>query len=213
MNPKAFSIGEAVGFGWDVAKKNIGFFVVAAIISLVVEGIPGALQEATKRNPVTVLFALLGFFVSGVVTLGWIKISLRFCDQDKPEYGDLFSQYPLFFRYLGAAILYGLIVLGGFILLIVPGIIWTIQFGYAFNLIVDKRVGVMESLRISSAVTRGTKWNLFVFGLVLVGINLLGALALLVGLLWTIPASFVASVYVYRKLLAQTALMPAPASG
>jgi hypothetical protein len=211
MTPKTFSIGEAVGFGWDVAKKNIGFFVVAFIIVIVAQAIVTGVQQTDPRGVIGGLFALVNIFVSGVVTLGWIKIALRFCDREQPQYADLYTQYPLFFRYLGAAILYALIVVAGVILLVVPGIIWAIQFGYAFNLIVDRRVGVMESLRLSSAITRGVKWNLFLFVLILVGVNLLGALALLIGLLWTVPASFVASVYVYRKLLAQTATTPAPA--
>jgi len=213
MTPKTFSQREAIGFGWDVAKKNIGFFVIAAIISIIAEGIPQGLQQVTEGNPISVIFALIGLSVSVVINLGWIRIALRFCDNEKPEYGDLFSQYPLFFRYLGAGILYILIVLAGFILLVVPGIIWAIQFNFAFNLIVDKKAGVMDSLRMSSAITRGVKWNLLVFALALLGINLLGALALFIGLLWTIPASFVASVYVYRKLLVQTSFAPVPAGG
>jgi len=212
MKPKSFSTGEAIGFGWDVAKKNIGFLVVAAIISIIAEGIPQGLQQVTEGNPISVIFALIGLSVSVVINLGWIRIALRFCDNEKPEYGDLFSQYPLFFRYLGAGILYVLIVLAGFILLVVPGIIWAIQFNFAFNLIVDKKVGVMDSLRMSSAITRGVKWNLLVFALALLGTNLLGALALGIGLLWTIPATYVAGMYVYRKLLAQTMPAPAPAA-
>ena len=46
--------------------------------------------------------------------------------------------------------------------------------------------------------------DLFIFGLILSLVNLGGLLLLGVGLLATIPTTTFASVYVYRKLLAQT---------
>ncbi len=65
---------------------------------------------------------------------------------------------------------------------------------------------------MSSAITRGAKWSLLLLGIFLAAVNLLGVLALFVGLLWTIPTKLVASTYVYRKLLAQTMPAPAPAA-
>jgi len=43
------------------------------------------------------------------------------------------------------------------------------------------------------------------FGFVLAGINILGTLALLIGLFATIPTTMVATAFVYRKLLSQVA--------
>ena len=109
----------------------------------------------------------------------------------------------MFFKYLIGSILYGLIVFAGTILLIIPGIIWGIQFCFYDYFIIDKGLGPIEALKRSSAITRGVKWDLFVFSLILLGINLLGALCLLIGLFATIPTTMVAIAFVYRKLLAQ----------
>lgn len=213
MTPKTFSQREAIGFGWNIAKSNLGFFLMVLVIVGLVNAVPEILRRtATKDAPLQAAFVALAFTViQQVMSMGLIKISLRFCDNEKPELGDLFSQFPLFFRYLGASILYVLIVLGGFILLIVPGIIWAIQFGYVFNVVVDRGLRPVEALKMSSAITRGAKWSLLLWGIVLAAVNLLGVLALFVGLLWTIPTTLVASTYVYRKLLAQTNLAPAAA--
>ncbi len=59
----------------------------------------------------------------------------------------------------------------------------------------------MEAFRESARMTDGQKGQLFLFGLVIALFNLAGALCLLVGLLFTIPASMMAMAYVYRKLL------------
>jgi uncharacterized membrane protein len=94
------------------------------------------------------------------------------------------------------------------LLLIVPGIIWGIKFCFFDYFVVDKRLGPIEALKRSSAITRGVKWDLFVFFLMLTGINLLGAFCLLIGLFAAIPTTMVAQAFVYRRLLAQTEIAP-----
>ena len=86
-------------------------------------------------------------------------------------------------------------------MLIVPGIIWGIQYMFFSYFIIDEDLGPMEALKRSAAITEGAKWDLFLFGLLLAGINLLGALCLLVGLIATIPATMLAFAFAYRRLL------------
>jgi len=95
-------------------------------------------------------------------------------------------------------------VLGGTILLIVPGVIWAVKFQFFSYFIIDKGLGPIEALKKSSAITKGVKWNLLGFDLLIGGIALLGVLALLIGLLAAIPTAMIAMAFVYRKLLAQT---------
>jgi hypothetical protein len=56
----------------------------------------------------------------------------------------------------------------------------------------------------------GAKWDLLLFGLLIAGINLLGFLALLVGLFATYSTSMVAIAFVYRSLLARREAAQAP---
>jgi len=62
-------------------------------------------------------------------------------------------------------------------------------------------------------VTDGAKWQILLFGLALAGVNVLGALALLVGLLFTIPMTMLATAFVYRKLAASLEPAVVPATG
>jgi uncharacterized membrane protein len=89
-------------------------------------------------------------------------------------------------------------------LLIVPGIIFFIMFQYYGYFIVDKKMGPVEALKASAALTKGVRWKLFGFGLVIGLLNIGGALLLLLGLFVTIPVSQMAIAHVYRKLLPQT---------
>ena len=67
-----------------------------------------------------------------------------------------------------------LIVLAGFILLIIPGIIWSIKYQYMIYLVIDKNMGIRESMKLSAAMTDGVKWDLLAFEFITGIINVLG---------------------------------------
>jgi uncharacterized membrane protein len=79
------------------------------------------------------------------------------------------------------------------------------MYGYV---IVDRGLGPIDALKRSAAITHGARLALFGFAIVLMLLNIVGALALLIGLFVTIPISMVAMAYVYRKLDSQTAVVP-----
>lgn len=206
MTTKKFSKGEAVRFGWDTMKDNLGFFIGLLIVVGLISFVPGIIGRlvSEKASVLSIIIGIASGVLDLVITMGLIRIAIRFCDNDKGELADLFSCFPLFFKYLFGLILYGLIVAGGTILLIIPGIIWGIKFRFFSYFIVDKGVGPIEALKRSSAITKGAKWDLFVFGLLLSVIHVLGALCLLIGLFATVPTIMVADAFVYRKLLTST---------
>ena len=86
------------------------------------------------------------------------------------------------------------------LLLLVSGIILALKFQFYDYFIIDKELGIAESIERSGKITEGALWELFLFAIVLIGINILGALCFGVGLLVTIPISMVAMAHVYRQL-------------
>jgi uncharacterized membrane protein len=207
MTRIGFSKNEAIRFGWQTMKRNFWFFIGLLILAGAIKSVPGAISELIKEKNSYLVFlvSLIGqVLLSIIIDLGLIKISLNFCDKLKSKIGDLFSQYRLFFRVLFARILYSLICLLGIIFFIIPGIYLGIRFWFYSYFIVDKKVGVIESLRKSWRITKGGVWNLFLFNLLLLGLNLLGMHFFLIGLLATIPTTMVAMAFVYRKLLSQS---------
>mgnify|MGYP001580926209 CR=1 FL=1 len=209
MTIQKFSKREAIRFGWNTMKSNLGFFIGLLIVVILIGIVPGIIADLLAKDaPVlSIIISIASWVLQLVIGMGLIKIALRFCDKEKGEFAELFSCFPLFFKYLFGSILCMLIVLGGMILLIIPGIIWSIKFQFFTYFIIDKGLGPIEALKRSSAITKGAKWDLFIFGLLLGLINLLGALCLLVGLFATIPTTIVAMAFVYRKLLAQTEIV------
>ncbi|MBI5410244.1 MAG: hypothetical protein HZA14_12855 [Nitrospirae bacterium] len=205
MDGKKLSIGEAVKFGWAIMKDHIGFFLGLLTVAFLIENLPAIIanfvREALPFISVTLYFAswVLGF----VVQMGLIKIGLKFCDGIKGQLDDLLSSFNLLLTFIASSLVYALIMLGGFILFIVPGVIWGVKFSLYSYFIVDKGLGPLEALKASGKATEGAKWDLFLLGGLLGLINLAGALFLLVGLFATIPTSLTAYAYAYRKLTGQ----------
>lgn len=205
MTTKSFSKSEAIRFGWNAMKSNLGFFIGFLIVLGVLYIVPSiiAMRVMEVNVPLGVILYIADIILTMIISMGLVKVALRFCDREKGRFSDLFSHYRLFFKYLFGIILYSLIVFGGLLLLIVPGIIWSIKFYFFDYFIIDKGLGPIEALKKSSAITKGIKWDLFVFFLLLIGINLLGILGLLIGLFVTVPTTMIATAFVYRKLLVQ----------
>jgi len=206
MNEKNFSMSEALKFGWKTFEENVGFFIFLIIVLGGTYISLGYLQSFFEKDG-----GMLGFMVwlasviiQMIIGMGLIKISLKFCDKQKARFEDLLEPINLFIPYLLGSILYALIVMGGMILLIIPGIIWAVKFGLFSYGIIDRKLDSIESLKFSSKVTQGVKWNLFLFWLLCALINFAGALMLGVGLFITAPVTMIAYAYVYRKLAAQT---------
>jgi hypothetical protein len=212
MTHKYFNFGDVLGYGWRVMKTNLWFFVGLGLLFMIITYLPTIARFILKETDwpkaarITAEFSLIiaGWVINITLAIGLIKIALSFCNEQRPPISTLFDARGCFWRYVAAGILYGLIMLAGFILLIVPGIIWSIKFGLCFYFVIDKGLGPIEALKASSRTTMGVKWQLFGFGILCSLINLLGVLCLVVGVFATYPMVLVASALVYRQLLAQT---------
>jgi uncharacterized membrane protein len=201
---KVFSKNEAIKFGWETMKKNLGFFIPAFIITGIILFFLEFLSELFKTGFfISGMFQIAGKIVLIIFVLGYIKVSLKLCDGQPIGPADLFKSANLFFEYLAASMLSAVAVLFGFIFFLVPGIILGIMFQFYGYFIVDKGAGPIEAMKRSCDITRGMKWQLFLFGLLLALLNFAGFLALGVGIFTTLPAGLIASAYVFRKLSAQ----------
>ncbi len=208
------STRSAVKFGWETFKRRPWFFVGSTLVIgmayAVVESITGAIDAGITGSSDapsvvgTVLNFVLGTFISMGVTAFYLAA------HDNPDTVDLTALWhpQPFWKYFGAYLLVGLAVGIGIILLIVPGIIFALMFMFATFIVIDRGLGPIDALNESSRIGKGYKWQLFGFTLVLVLINLLGLLALVVGLLVSVPVTSLAFTHVYRVLSARSGAQP-----
>ena len=206
MDKKDFVIEEALQYGWNVMKAHFWFFVGVLIVAWAIAWVPHIIANVLQEESagLSLLFRIVGWVADIIVSIGLITIALKFMDDKEPKFEDLFSFKPFFWKYLGAAILTGLVVCAGFILLLIPGIYWALKFQFFGYFVVEQGCDPVEAMRKSSRITKSVKWKLFGFGIVLAVINIVGAICLLVGLFVTIPTTLLAYSSVYRKLFGQT---------
>lgn len=194
----SFSIKESLLFGWHEFKKDPWFFVgvtaALSVFTIIVDSLTGGGHGAG---------AMLGFLISllasTVVTIAYARLALSTVAGKRVSWEELWAP-EYYFPMLGASILQTVIILVGFILLIIPGIIASLLLCFTQISLVDKKLTPVEALKESYRLARPHLWQLFLLALSLVLFNLLGLLALVVGLLVTIPVSLIAVAHIYRTL-------------
>lgn len=188
-------IKNSLSYGWGKVKENLEIVLFTTLLMLAVGAISGG-EGGIGWSMLQILAAIFML----IIRIGYTKIFLRMFDNDKPKFNDLFKEYHLFWKYLGATILYGLVVFAGLILLIIPGIIWAVRFSFSRIIVVDAQMGPVAAMKESYELTRGKFWDLLGFWVVVILVNILGLLVLGIGLLVTVPMTTFAAIYVYREL-------------
>jgi len=201
---KIFLKKEAIKHGWRLTKKNIYFIfklgVSLGILYIVLSAV-GSFLNFTK-SPVSLPFWILTTILEIFLAVGLLRIFINISDEKGFKFSDLWNaDDKTVINYFIGSIYYCLIVIGGIILLIVPGIYWAIKYSFTRYLIVDKKLSPREALKMSGEITKGSKWNIFFFMILVVLVNGLGLVVFGVGLLWSVPTTILGLIFVYRKLL------------
>jgi uncharacterized membrane protein len=202
MSIDKFPFGASVKFGWQKTKENLWRVLAVVLIWIVISVMFSYYVKYFEKSMplVSFLVQICYSLVNMILTMGIIGIGLKIYAGEKFEVIEMFETHKVFLEYILGTVLYFLAVLAGLILLIVPGIILIIRMGLYSYLIVDKKMGAVDALKESMRLTKGNTWNLFLFWFVLVGVLLLGLLALFVGVLVACPVTLLAYVFVYRYL-------------
>lgn len=207
MSQKTIEIKDAIQFGWDTLRVNFAFYIKLLLVLIVVSLIPAMIiaKLTSSFGPYLGLpLQFLNLVWQAVIGMGMMKICMKLYDRQAVEFSDLWSCIPSTLDYVIVKVVYTCIVIIGLLLLIIPGLIWAMQFFLASYLVVDRGTSAVAALKGSSAVTRGAKWDLGIFASVVLGLNFIGVLLLGVGLLVTLPITMLATVHAYRSLLKQT---------
>jgi hypothetical protein len=164
------SVGGILSQSMSVFVANLAPFLVLALILMVPSLIYGwaVVSDPTAGISTGALIAIIIQVVLTQLTVAAITYgSFQFLRGQPVGIGDALSRgLSLILPVLGVAILAGLAIGIGFILLVVPGIIVYVMLWVAIPAAVVERPGVVESLKRSVALTKGYRWQ--VFGVLLI---------------------------------------------
>jgi uncharacterized membrane protein len=174
--------GRWISAGWEMVKADLGNY---ALVSLI--------------------FVLVNSFAS-IVTQGPLQVGFHLHIMKKmynkrSDIGDLFKGFDYFVPAFVAALLIGIFVFVGSLLCIIPGLVVAAVCKFTYLFILDKRMDFWPAIEASHNVTKNDYFGFTLFLLALAGINILGFLCCIVGLLVTVPLSLAAITVAYQEIV------------
>ena len=173
--------------GWrQMFKYFLGLLLIMIIGFLI--GIPSGMSQWAESSADTAgILSLLGFAYSvlivGPVEYGVSFAHLKAARGDKLEIGNMFEAFKNYWNAVAASLLVSIIICIGFILLIIPGIIFACKLAFTPYLVVDRKMGVTEAIKASWRMTNGHAWKVFCIGLLAIPILIIGLLLFVVGII------------------------------
>ncbi len=211
-NPKGLRISEAIRFGWKTVQAAFAFILLTLALAFIV---PIVIKTGAERvfhhDGQVFLITLVSWLVTATFCLGLAKIYLRYRDGEKPIFENLFDGVARAHIWFASALIADVAIVMGLFLLIVPGVIMMLRLWMVGFVLVDERTGPIDAIQRSWDITRGHTMDLLVLFIALLGLNILGACCLGVGLLVTMPISGLALAHVYRELKPRVAMATEPA--
>lgn len=189
--PQALPLGDYLKVGWDLFKLYpygfIGFCLLNIFIHTVLHAMPRLnwLASAAITSPL-----LMGNFI----------VAAKLLQGHPPQFRDFFSGFSWFWPLLLVSLVGSVLISIGMILLIIPGIYLTVSYLFASCLVVDRGLDFWPAMEMSRRTVTPLWFGFFAFMLLMIAINLAGALLLGLGLLATIPLSFCALTVAYVDL-------------
>ena len=157
-------------------------------------------QIALQFAPQNILLNIVVICVSAYIQLGLAVYCIGLYKGDEVNYVTIFSRFkglkPIVF-----ILILSVVILLGFILLIIPGIILSLMYSQVFYILADDPdIGAIEAFNKSEKMMRGHKWQLFMLNLEAALYIFAGIFTLFIWWAWLIPRYSVAIAGFYEEL-------------
>lgn len=192
---------------WVLVKKYYWFIFSFILINMAVSY---SLQAVVEKKGLNIIVAGVSALLMIVLTFlfkFWSqRLEIWVASSRKFSFVNMFEveSYKKFVNYLNTVVIYGLIVLGGLVLLIIPGVVWATKYFLAPYFSIDKDMGYKEALKASAEATKGVRVKIFVLMLLMGILLLVSIIPFFLGLLITIPLFFVTTGLLYVRLSGNT---------
>lgn len=218
LRASQWDVGELLAEAWEITKANLApligvgvlYFVVIMALNFAgsfVGGIIGGAAGDQDPNMVTGAVAfvnccstLVNSAVQAFLQVGLIRFGLAVARREQADFGAIFSGGDRVISLFLANLLVGLATVLGTLCFIVPGIILALGLSFTAYFVSDTRLGIIESITASWRVTDGHKMNIFLLGLAIFGLTIVGMIPCGLGLFVTAPLSGIAYCVLYRRL-------------
>ena len=206
MERKGFSVGEVLKFSFQEWKRNWLLWLSITLFAVLIPMLPQALLMNISEDAIIpqVALNLVRLILTVLVHMGILTVAILAAKQQSFSFSDFFSKFHLFPAYLLGKIIFLFGMMIGLFLLIVPGVIFAVKFNLWPFFVLDHGAGGIESLKESNKAVEGAKWDILLFWIAGILLNIFGFLLLGVGFLITWPVTLIAWSKIYLKLTTVT---------
>jgi uncharacterized membrane protein len=181
--------GDAFGVSWNIMWKAFAGLLAVTIIYGIISGPTAMFQWQTDDLSwfifPFVLFAIgFGIFISGPIGYSTKWVFLKAVRGEPFELKDMFAVFQKnYWNAVAANVVVGLIIGFGIVMLIVPGIIFSIRLAFVPYLVIDREMELTEALNKSWQMTKGYGGQIFLMAIISFFVIILGLLALIFGVI------------------------------
>lgn len=202
------NVSETLSQAWDAtsgAKLSIlGALVLVGLVNagaaLALATLFGLLLPELAPSAAGLLLQLIMLAVMTPLNTGLVILGIQRAGDVEISAFSIFEHYdktvPLFLTVL----LMSLLISVGIMLLVLPGIYLAIAYVFALPLVVDKGLSPWQALEASRKAVTHSWFKIFGIMILLLFFVWVSMLPLLLGLIWSLPFSFVAMGMIYRTL-------------
>ena len=189
-SPPLPSVGSVYSFGWDQMKKYFLELLLLAFIGFLIQapmGWPyrGDVQNWQEYMNFTDRIFPLAYWILLATPLeyGITLLFIRAVRGEKIEFKEIITGFNQFIHVILSRILVMGIVMIGFFLLIIPGIVFAVKLVLVPYLVMDKKLDAISAVKESWRLTNGYGWTIFGMALLAIPIFIGGFIVFIVGVI------------------------------
>lgn len=200
----AFNMGNYISRGWRVLKNNLALMVGYTIILAIINGVVGAIDtnlaggEGARSTGISLLFNIL---VAPPLWAGLYLSAFKGLTNQELAFSDFFKGFQFFASLVLANLVIGIFVLIGSIFCLIPGIYLSVAYLLTIPLILDRNMSFWEAMETSRKIVNKNWFVWFVFGILMLVMNIVGLVACIVGFFFTLPLTYCIWVAAYEDVV------------
>ncbi len=210
-----WDIGDVMGRSWNITKDNLGltigstflymfvllvgyfiWYCAIAVIIFVLQNEMGLIIGAVGG----VVWLIIYMYITAFLTMGYLRLFFKLARGEGAKMGDLFSGGPGSFSAFVAMIVISIATSFGFMFFVIPGFLLAVMWFFSMFLIADKKAGAISCLGDSWAMVKPRFMDVLIWFFIFAGIQMLGQMAMGVGILVAMPVGLLATIMVYDTI-------------